>query len=329
MPKTVVITGASSGLGLSHAIYLTHKGYSVFGTSRKADSIDYKQLKKKYLQDHTKFSYIDKDKTELKKDKILLPQEIIEKLDDYLTRITFIDMDVTINESIKKAIDYIETISQIDVLINNAGIGFFGSVEELSIEQAKFQFDVNYFGYIRVLKAIIPRMRLRKQGQIINTASLGGIVCIPFQSHYSATKAAIIRITESLRTELSPFNIKVSYLLPGDINTPFDANTVLLHDKEAKFTSSEIKDMINAIPVSENSTYFHQSRIAWGAIIRNLIVSPPPIIVSKKIEKIIRVKRPKIHYKIGSKTQTYGLTVIKRLLPESLSYKIISMFYGL
>ncbi|MFX0085149.1 MAG: SDR family NAD(P)-dependent oxidoreductase [Candidatus Hodarchaeota archaeon] len=326
MTNNVFITGASSGLGLSHAIYLTSKGFNVTGTTRKADQLDLTVLKEIYIRDHTRYKFVDKNKTRVKPSKVIIPDNIRSDLINHLKQIDFITMDITDIKSVKKVVD--EQI-RIDILINNAGFGYFGSIEELTLEMAKYQFDVNFFGFIRVLQEIIPNMRQNMNGRIINTASLGGISCIPFQAHYSASKAAILILTEGLRVELKPFNIFVSSLVPGDINTAFDANTVISHNHTKSVSSIDIADLKDSIPVLPDSPYYERANIAWNSIIQNLIVSPPPITVSKKIEKIIRAKRPKIHYKVGSRLQTQGVTLIKRLLPENISSRIVAMFYGL
>ena len=329
MSKRILITGASSGLGLSHSIYLRSRGYEIIGTSRKPEKLSKEVLKKRFLTDHTKFRFTDKAKTKIEPGKIVVPKKIIANLDEILEEILYITMDVSETESVINTINNLESSRPVDILINNAGNGFFGPVEELSLDNAHYQFEVNFFGLIRVLQAIIPIMRARQSGQIINTSSLAGIVCIPFQAHYSASKAAILRLTESLRTELKPFKIRVSSLLPGDINTLFDANTTSLHHEKEVLTSENIAEMKQLIPVSSTSPYFDEANKAWRTIIQNLIVSPPPIIVSKKIEKIIKAKRPKVHYKVGSRLQIYGTTLMKRILSENLTMRIMELFYGL
>ncbi len=327
MPHTVFVTGASSGLGLSHAIYLTHRGYSVIGTSRNARNLNFDNLANLYLRDHTQFKFTNKEKTELKAVKSFVPKDIQSNLSLYLEKIKFISMDITNQISIKNALETIDQ-REVDVLINNAGIGYFCPTEEIDEQQYNHTFDLNFFGQVRLIHAFLPYMREKKQGRIINTSSLGGVISIPFQSMYSASKAAILRLTESLYTELKPFNIKVSVLCPGDINTAFDANTVKLHHTNITVNSDDIRVMKKSIPVKAKSPYYTSAGIAWNIIIENLILSPPPIIVSKKIEKIIRAKNPKIHYKVGSKFQTIGLTFAKRLLSETLATKIVSKIYG-
>jgi len=326
MNKQVLITGATSGMGLSHAIYLTSRGYSVIGTSRQVENIDLEQLKESYIQDHTKYNYIDSAKTEVRPSKILISTKINQNLDKYLEDIQYISMNVTKMNSVTSAI---QDLDNIDVLINNAGLAHFGPIETYSLEAIQDQFEVNFFGYIRVIQAVLPNMREQMNGQIINTSSLAGLSAIPFMAYYSASKAAILRLTESLKIELRPFNIRVSSLLPGDINTPGNAVTACLYKKDKKFKSTDIKDMIDAIPLEKNSVYYNHGKIAWKTIMRNLIVSPPPIIVSKKVEKIIRAKRPKIHYKSGSKLQIWGVNLMKRFFSENLTTRIMAMFYGL
>jgi len=340
MSPNVLVTGASSGLGLSHAIYLTSCGYNVFGTSRKAENLDLEALKTLYLTDHTQFRYTDKEKTIVRVGKHLLPQNIIENLDEFIEQIQFITMDVSDENTVNQAVDEIESEMSIDILVNNAGIGYFGPIEELPMESVKHQFEVNVFGLIRVINAVLPRMRERRKGKIINTASMAGLVCIPFQAHYSASKAAILRLTESLRLEVKPFNIRVCSISPGDINTLFNANTAVLHQQDKDFISNDIQEMKSALPIpeescywelpiAEESCYWDQGRIAWKKIIENLIVSPPPIVISKKVEKIIRTKNPKVHYLAGPRLQTWGVPLLKRLLPDSWTTRIVAMFYGL
>jgi short-subunit dehydrogenase len=331
LQKKVLITGASSGLGLSHAIYLTSKGFSVIGTSRKAEKLDLDQLKEVFLRDHTKFRYVDNTKTEVKPIKTLVPKEITENLDSYLEDIRFIAMDVTKTDSVKKAIYNLglNFTNGIDVLINNAGNGYFGPIEEMSLEKSQYQFEVNFFGQIRMLQAILPSMRTRRDGQIINTASLAGLLSIPFQAHYSASKAAVIKLTESLRTELKPYKIKVSALLPGDHNTQFNVNTLMLHREKINLETTDIAKMIKKTPLSLNSPYYNRASAVWKTIVQNLIVNPPPILVSKKIEKIIKAKRPKACYKVGTRLQTHGITLLYRLFTYNMAIRIMSLIYGL
>ena len=139
--------------------------------------------------------------------------------------ITHIDCDVTNEESIKNAFNEIFTQTQsIDVLINNAGFGISGAIEFTALEDAKKQFDVNFFGALNVVKAILPHFREQKSGRIIFTSSVAAVLSVPYQSFYSASKAAINAMALALQNEVREFGIKVSILMPGDVSTAFTSN---------------------------------------------------------------------------------------------------------
>ena len=323
--KYILITGASSGLGLSHAIYLAHQGYKVIGTYKSKK--DKEILKEIFIRDHTRYKYSNKKESILKKEKILISQDILERLDLLLDQIVFIQLDVTKSQEINQLFDNISD-SAIDVLINNAGIGYFGPVEESPIESWIHQFEVNVLGYIGMIQAILPQMRERRRGLIINTASMAGMATIPFQAGYSVSKAGVIRLTDSLRVELKPFNIHVTTISPGDINTSFDAATVTLHKEEARYKSDEIASMLQEFPLQKNSPYYSKALIVWTNIIQNLIISPPPITVSKMIAKIISTKNPKSLYTAGSFLQTTLLLFLQRMISRNFFLWIIAKFYG-
>ena len=128
--------------------------------------------------------------------------------------------------------------------------------------------------------------------------------------------------------ELKPFGIKVSAILPSDINTSFNSNMVYMHNGEVLKSITDITRMKEDIPIKTESPYYPKAEKAWNAIIQNLIVSPSPIVISKKVEKIIKAKKPKIHYKAGMRFQTIGLTIMKRLFPENLTVRIMAMLYS-
>lgn len=179
MKKIAVVTGASSGIGLSTAQALVLKGYTVYGLNRREISVE---------------------------------------------GITFIKTDIcdetSVNDSIKKII---ETEGKIDLLINNAGGGISGAVEFTQADEAIKLFDLNFFGCVRVCKAVIPYMRKQRAGKIVNISSVAAVTPIPFQTYYSATKSAVMTYSMALANELKPFGIKVCAILPGDIKTGFTA----------------------------------------------------------------------------------------------------------
>ncbi len=183
MGKTILITGASTGIGKETAIYFAEKGWNVAATMRSTD----------------------KGATLTKYPNLKL-----------------FSLDVMNESSIKQAInDTINAFGTIDVLFNNAGYALVGAFEAMTNEQIKKQFDTNVFGVMNVTRAILPHFRSKKAGTIINTTSMGGLITFPLYSVYHSTKWALEGFMESLQFELKQFNIKVKNIEPGAIKTEF------------------------------------------------------------------------------------------------------------
>ena len=207
-------------------------------------------------------------------------------------------------ESIKLVEKVLSIESRIDVLINNAGSGFAGPIEEISIKDAKQLFDTNFFGHIDLIQAVLPSMRAKKNGLILNITSIAGYNNIPFGSIYSASKYSMECLGASLNMELKDFGIRVVNIAPGDYKTEifdkrikFDLNTMSpYYDKYKKFTEISKYNMDN------------QSR--------------DPIEVAKLILKIIKSKNPGIHYKVGHFLQKFSIS-LKKILPEKLYQRLI------
>lgn len=180
--KVVLISGGTRGIGLATAKLLTESGCKVYATARSLDN------------------------------KLLTENEAIH----------FDVMDVTDDKAIKRVVDHIIALEgKIDILINNAGYGLGGPVESLEMAQLQAQFEVNFFGAIRLCQAVLPHMRARVQGRIINISSFQGVWGLPYGSAYSASKAALEVTSEALSLELLPFNIHVSIIEPGHTATQF------------------------------------------------------------------------------------------------------------
>lgn len=178
--KVILITGASSGIGESAARQLLKDGHVVYAAARRVERMS--------------------------------------GLEEAGARL--IRMDVTDDESMKEGVRrIIDEQGRIDVLVNNAGYGYYGALENVSIDEARRQFEVNVFGLARLTQLVLPAMRSRRDGRVINVASMAGHFCEPHGNWYHATKYAVVALTECLRQEVRRFGIKVIKIEPGAITS--------------------------------------------------------------------------------------------------------------
>jgi short-subunit dehydrogenase len=218
-------------------------------------------------------------------------------------------LDVTSDDSVLNCVNQIiAEEKRIDVLVNNAGFGIAGPIEENSIEEAKAQFDTNYFGMVRMCKAVIPHMRAAGKGLIINISSIGGIVCVPFQAHYSASKFAVEGLSEGLRLEVARFGIKVVLIEPGDFKTGFPSCRRI--NDMSKTDSPYNPCFMNSIKMMEKGE----------------LCGPEPTPIARQVEKIMRKKSPKLRYTVASFPQNI-IPPLKRLLPWKVIERIIASNY--
>jgi len=217
-----------------------------------------------------------------------------------------ISLDVTNAQACKDTIKSIfDKEGRIDVLINNAGFGISGAIEDTTEESMKRLFDVNFFGVVNATQAVIPYMREKGGGTIINISSAAAPLAIPFQAFYSASKAAVSSLTEALRNEVSPFNIKVTSILPGDVKTDFTDK------REKNLSNSPIYgERINkAIATME-----HDERNGYS-----------PMVIAKLAYKLSNMKNPPIQ-KVGG--FSYALLVIlAKFMPKRFVNFIIGKIY--
>ena len=243
--KVVLITGTAYGIGKSTAELLIDKGHIVYGGD------------------------------------ILVEENL------YLNDIggTALEMDVTNQEHIDKAINQIiSEQGRVDVLVNNAGLGVYGAIEDVSMEDIYYQYDVNLFGLARVTKAVLPYMREEESGLIINISSVLGETYGPLAGWYLSTKHALEGWSDALRVELKEFDIDVVVVQPGAINTNFSNVTKTYIDK-----------------YRENSAYKH----LYGEPITdtgNEVLSnqSDPIVIAKVINKAMNARNPKTRYAAGA-----------------------------
>lgn len=243
--KVALITGASSGLGKAFAKALLREGMVVYAVARRLDA----------MTDLVRFGAIT------------------------------LKMDITVDDDVRAVVETIERDhGGVDVLINNAGFGLYGAMEDVAIDDARYQFEVNLFGLARLTQLVLPSMRKKQAGKIINISSMGGKVYTPLGSWYHATKHALEGWSDCLRLELSPFNIDVVVIEPGAIQTEF--GSVMMDPMVQRSGKGPYGDMANAMAAATEASY--QS---GGA-------SDPNVIV-KLILKAVRASKPKTRYVAG------------------------------
>lgn len=243
--KVVLLTGASCGIGYEAAEMLAKQGHIVYGAARRVEKIE--------------------------------PLKAV--------GVKALKMDVTVEASVNETVEkIIREEGRIDVLVNNAGYGSYGAVEDVSIEEARKQFDVNLFGVAMLTRKVLPYMRKQQSGTIINITSIGGRVTTYFGAWYHATKYALEAFSDALRMETKEFGIKVSIIEPGGIKTPwgFIAADHLegsarggAYEEQASKTAEGMRKQYSSKMLSE------------------------PKIIAKAISKATNSKNPKSRYLIG------------------------------
>lgn len=267
MKKVVLITGASSGIGYETALELKDKGFIVYGAARRVDKLN------------------------------LLKEKGVKVL----------ELDVTKEESMKNCVSKILTEEgRIDILINNAGYGFFGAIEDVSMDEARKQIEVNIFGLSRMTQLVLPSMRKNKFGKIVNISSMGGKMYTPFGGWYHATKFAVEGFSDCLRMEVKPFGIDVIIVEPGGIKTEW--GTIAANNLESSAKGGAYEEMANSAAKNMRELY-------TGSKLTS------PNVIAKTIVKAVTAKKPKTRYLVG-----YGAkmgVIARRVLSDRMFDKII------
>ncbi|UFH45582.1 SDR family oxidoreductase [Flavobacterium galactosidilyticum] len=219
-------------------------------------------------------------------------------------------LDVRDSNSIRLAVaKIIATTGQLDIVINNAGVGITGPLEEIPLEEMKNNFDTNFFGPIEVMKAALPQMREQKSGLIINVTSIAGYMGLPYRGIYSASKGALELITEALRMEVKSFGIQITNVAPGD------------------FATNIASGRYHA-PVIKGSAY----EVSYGESLRTMDEhvdgGSNPNEMAEAVYNIIQTPNPNIHYKVGAFMQKLSI-VLKRILPDKVYEKMLMNHYKL
>ena len=274
-----LVTGASSGFGLLAAVELARRGLRVFASMRDP---------------------VRQDRLRAALDEASLSAEIVR-------------LDVTSADEIEATVSSIEQVAGgVDVLVNNAGYGLGGSVEDISMEELREQFETNFFGLVGLSKRVLPGMRQRRRGRIINVSSIAGRVALPGVSAYCSSKFAVEGFSESMRHELLPFDVFVSLVEPGTFRTDiFERNRRIA--ARASDPNSAWAEMTRRI-----------SAIVDGRVEKS---TADPRDVARVIAEIATAARPRLRYLVGRDARAHQL--LSRILPDRLWESAVGRVTGL
>lgn len=220
--------------------------------------------------------------------------------------VTHVTADVTDEASLSAAISHIHSLEgHIDLLVNNAGFGIGGAVEHTPLSDMKRQFDVNFFGLLSASKAALPYLK-QTGGRIINVSSVAAILPIPFQTLYSASKAAINAFTLALRNEVGPLGVSVCAVLPGDVKTGFTAARLMAPPSGSDYGERITRSV---------ATMEHDEQNGM-----------PPSLIARYIYRAATVKRPRPFFVAGAKYRLFAL--LAKFLPASFINWLVGLIYG-
>ena len=273
LPQTVLITGASSGIGKVTAIYLAQHGYHVVATSREVSRLD---------------------------SLLVLAQRESLPISAY-------KLDVNSPASVGEVVPRIlDELGRLDGLVNNAGYGLWGCLEDLGVEEVKTQFETNLFGVLRMTQAVLPHMRYRGSGTIINVGSVAGWIGTPAGGAYAASKFALEGLSRVWRTEVAQFGVRVVLIEPGLFRTNFRQNQA-----------------IGERALDPHSPYYSYAQRIRRNSSKNQRWAGDPVKVARLIHRILRGKRTRPSYAVGTDAKLGILA--RRLLPDSFLELLIKM----
>ena len=274
--RVILITGASSGIGKTCAHHLHRQGYRVYGTSRSAPA---------------------------PQDNDGLPSQMPE------FPYKMLRMNVDDDQSVQAGVDSVlADAGRIDVLVNCAGFGIAGAIEDTSTEEAKAQLETNFFGTLRACRAVLPEMRERGSGYVVNISSIGGIIGLPFQGLYSASKFAIEGLSEALRLEMKPFGVKIVMIEPGDFATGFTASRRRTRGCTADSAYAEACEKSLAVMEHDETS------------------APPPDKIALAVERIINKPHPRLRYPVGPLPEIAAI-YLKRIMPHRVFEWAMGKYY--
>jgi NAD(P)-dependent dehydrogenase (short-subunit alcohol dehydrogenase family) len=220
-----------------------------------------------------------------------------------------IPMDVTDDESVRQGVaTVLARAGRLDAVVNNAGFGFGGAVEDTSIDEAREMFEANFFGMLRVCRAVLPHFREQRAGTIVNVSSLNGLIAMPFVGLYCASKFAMEGATGALRMEMRQFGIHVVMIEPGDTRTGFTANR--RRTQASQGSSPYADNMQRCLAVIEHDEHAGIS----------------PEAVARMLERVLRSRSPRLRYPVASAFQRFAAAAGK-LMPGGLFERALMRYY--
>lgn len=265
----VLITGASSGMGFSIAEHLAALGHKVYGTSRKPDAL------------------------------LAPPKSVI-----------MLALDINDTQSINTAVDQvISRDGQIDVLINNAGVGLCGAIEDTDLDELRWQMETNFFGPVRLIQKVLPHMRRQGKGRIITIGSIMGQVALPYQPFYVSSKFALEGFSDALRMELLGSAIEATIVQPGDFATGFTDARVFTANARSELHGKRLTEVVARYADDESN-------------------GSDPTLIAYLCERLIDSKQLRPRYSVGRFDQRFAL-IVKRIIPNAWFEKILRLAYHL
>jgi NAD(P)-dependent dehydrogenase (short-subunit alcohol dehydrogenase family) len=266
--KTVLITGGTDGLGKATAVLLAEQGYRVIATGRNGER-------------RAQLEALAREKK--------LP-------------LTTVEMDVREDASVERGLEKVRAESgPMDVLINNAGVGYYAVMEEIRMEDLRQQFETNFFGAVRLIQRVLPEMRAQKRGCIVNVSSIAGKYAFPLFGPYSASKFALEAMSDALRMEVRPFGINVVLIEPGYIPTGFQGTA-------REMSSEYVKNVEHSAYAQLYKNYGKSYRKSTAT------AKDTPEDCARVILRAVRTKRPRARYTVTQRAM--ALSFAKRFLPD-------------
>lgn len=276
MGKVTLVTGATSGMGKATALLLASKGYEVYAGSRSPSE----------------------------------GEALVSEAKGRGIPLKAVQLDVTDDGSVRAAVSHVANASgRLDNLVNNAGFGFLGTVEEATDPEILHQFDVNVFGVGRMCRAALPLMRSQRSGVIVNISSWLGRMGFPLLTYYNASKYAVEAITDSLRYEVAPFGIRVHSVMPGLFGTRFVSKGLVA----------------NPATVSPASPYAALAAKLVPVVAKKINEGPDPVAVAEAVLRVIEDAGSPIRTPVGVEAETF-VPMAKELSNEAFEAKVKEIF---